>query len=175
MCDHVLTYTHRYQGYSPQYGPPTIQRQWPSYDPITSVTDSKMRCNGGTSAPLAATIAAGSSITAVWGQWTHSQGPVTVYMYKCSGAHSSCDGSGSGWFKIDEKGLIAPPLSGTQWGNDIVLKTLKWTSTIPSKLAAGNYLIRHEVLALHQAYSPQFYPECAQISRLMSRGCAGIY
>jgi len=123
-----------------------------------------MRCNGGTSAPLAATVTAGQTVTAVWSQWTHSQGPVTVYLYKCAGAFSSCDGSGAGWFKIDEKGLIAPPLAGTQWGNDIVLRTLKWTTTIPSKLADGNYLIRHELLALHQAYSPQFYPECAQIT-----------
>lgn len=90
---------------------------------------------------------------------------MTVYLYKCAGAFSSCDGSGAGWFKIDEKGLKAPPLSGTAWGNDDVLKTLKWTSTIPAKLANGNYLIRHELLALHQANTPQFYPECAQISK----------
>lgn len=30
-------------------------------------------------------------------------------------------------------------------------------------LAPGNYLIRHELIALHQANAPQFYPECAQI------------
>jgi len=30
-------------------------------------------------------------------------------------------------------------------------------------LAAGNYLIRHELIALHQANAPQFYPECAQL------------
>lgn len=43
------------------------------------------------------------------------------------------------------------------------LQNLKWTSTIPSNLAPGNYLIRHELLALHQANTPQFYPECAQL------------
>jgi hypothetical protein len=31
-------------------------------------------------------------------------------------------------------------------------------------LAPGNYLIRHELIALHQANNPQFYPECAQIT-----------
>lgn len=65
--------------------------------------------------------------------------------------------------QIDEKGMTAPPLSGTAWGNDDVLKKLYWESSIPSSLAAGNYLIRHELLALHQANSPQFYAECAQI------------
>lgn len=59
--------------------------------------------------------------------------------------------------------MTAPPLSGTSWGNDKVLKKLQWTSKIPSTLAAGNYLIRHELLALHQANAPQFYAECAQL------------
>jgi hypothetical protein len=122
-----------------------------------------MTCNGGTSAALSAEIAAGSSITAKWSQWTHAQGPVTVYMFKCAGDFSSCSGSGNGWFKIDEEGLIAPPLTGEQWGTGVVLRTLQWTSTIPSCLTPGNYLIRHEVLALHQANTPQFYPECAQL------------
>lgn len=42
-------------------------------------------------------------------------------------------------------------------------QTLKWSSKIPSNLAPGNYLIRHELLALHQQNTPQFYPECAQL------------
>lgn len=152
-----------YQGFSPQYGPPTIQRQWSTYDPVLSVSDSMIRCNGGTSAPLSAPIKAGGTIKAIWPQWTHAQGPVMVWMYKCSGDFSSCDGSGSGWFKIDQMGMTAPPLYGTSWGTAKVMADLAWTSTIPAKLANGNYLIRHELLALHQSYTPQFYPECAQI------------
>ncbi|CZS93622.1 related to cel1 protein precursor [Rhynchosporium agropyri] len=153
-----------YQGYSPSSSPKSIQRQWTDgYNPITSVTSEKMLCNGGTSAALAADIVAGETITAKWSQWTHSQGPVMVWMYKCAGEHSSCDGKSKGWFKIDQLGMTAAPLSGTAWGNDIVLKKLAWTSTIPKSLAPGNYLIRHELLALHQANSPQFYPECAQL------------
>lgn len=42
-------------------------------------------------------------------------------------------------------------------------QTLKWSSKIPTNLAPGNYLIRHELLALHQQNTPQFYPECAQL------------
>ena len=38
-----------------------------------------------------------------------------------------------------------------------------WTSTIPRSTPNGNYLIRHDTIALHQANQPQFYPECAQI------------
>ncbi len=60
-------------------------------------------------------------------------------------------------------GMTAPPLYGTSWGTAKLYKDLQWTSTIPASLPAGNYLIRHELLALHQANTPQFYPECAQI------------
>lgn len=152
-----------YQGYSPATSPPTIEWQWPSYNPILTVTDPMMRCNGGTSAALSAPVAAGQTVTAIWAQWTHQQGPVMVWMYKCAGEFSACDGSGAGWFKIDEMGMTAPPLTGTSWGTAVVFATLKWTSTIPATLAPGNYLIRHELLALHQADTPQFYPECAQL------------
>jgi len=152
-----------YQGFSPANSPSVIQRQWPDYNPTMTVSDSKIRCNGGTSAALSASVAAGQTVTAIWAQWTHQQGPVMVWMYKCAGAFSSCDGSGQGWFKIDQMGMTAPPLTGTSWGTAVVYKDLKWTSTIPASLTAGNYLIRHELLALHQANTPQFYAECAQI------------
>lgn len=57
-------------------------------------------CNGGTSADLSAKVAAGGKIKAIWSQWTHEQGPVMVWMYKCSGDFKSCDGSGKKWFKV---------------------------------------------------------------------------
>lgn len=61
-------------------------------------------------------------------------------------------------------GMTAPPLTGTSWGTAVVEKDLAWTSTIPTALKSGLYLIRHELLALHQADTPQFYAECAQLS-----------
>lgn len=39
------------------------------------------------------------------------------------------------------------------------MNTLSWTATVPPSLKAGAYLIRFELLALHQANTPQFYPE----------------
>jgi hypothetical protein len=152
-----------YQGFSPANGPPTIERQWSDYNPVLSVSDAKMRCNGGTSAPLSAPVKAGGKVRALWSQWTHAQGPVMVWLFKCAGDFASCDGSGAGWFKIDQMGMTAPPLTGTSWGTAVVMKQLYWESTIPTAIANGNYLIRHELLALHQSNTPQFYPECAQI------------
>ncbi|KAH7083619.1 cel1 protein precursor [Paraphoma chrysanthemicola] len=152
-----------YTGFSPASSPKTIQRQWPDYNPTMTITDRKVMCNGGTSADLVAPVAAGGKIRAIWSQWTHEQGPVMVWLYKCAGDHKSCDGSGKKWFKIDQEGMTAPPLSGRNWGTAKVLKNLYWESTVPRSLAPGNYLVRHELLALHQAKTPQFYAECAQI------------
>jgi hypothetical protein len=121
-----------FTGFSPQYSPKTIEWQWPDYNPTLSITDSKVRCNGGHSADLSAPVAAGSTVTAFWSQWTHAQGPVMVWMYKCASSFASCDGSGKGWFKIDQMGLTAPPLNSNNWGTAKVMKDLKWTSTIPA-------------------------------------------
>ncbi|KAK4233244.1 glycoside hydrolase [Achaetomium macrosporum] len=161
-----------YQGFSPANSPSVIQWQWPDYNPVTSCSASKLRCNGGTSAKLSATAAPGDEVTAIWQQWTHSQGPIIVWMYKCPGAFSSCDGSGQGWFKIDEAGfhgdgtkVFLDTESPSGWDiAKLVGGNKRWTSKIPQGLAPGNYLIRHELIALHQANAPQFYPECAQIT-----------
>lgn len=92
-------------------------------------------------------------------------------MYKCEGEFSSCTGAGANWFKIDEAGFEGDGTSvfldsetPSGWGiAELVGGNKAWTSTIPD-LAPGNYLIRHELIALHQANAPQFYPECAQIT-----------
>jgi hypothetical protein len=154
-----------YEGFAPATSPKTIQFQWPDYNPTMTVGDAKMRCNGGTSADLSAPVKAGENVTAVWKQWTHEQGPVMVWLFKCPGAFGSgCKGDGKGWFKIDQMGLTSGNnLNSRNWGTALVLKNLKWSSMIPKNLAPGNYLIRHELLALHQANTPQFYAECAQI------------
>jgi hypothetical protein len=160
-----------YQGFSPGNSPNVIQWQWPDYNPTLSATDSKIRCNGGRSASLSATAKPGDTITATWQQWTHSQGPVLVWLYKCSGAFSACDGSGAGWFKIDEGGFHGDGKTvfldtevNSGWDiAKLVGGNKSWSSTIPAGLAPGNYLVRHELIALHQARSPQWYAECAQI------------
>ena len=125
------------QGFSPQPGAQIIQRQWPDYNPIMTVTDPKMTCNGGTDAPLSAEINAGENITAVWKQWTHAQGPVMVWMYPCPSGFKSCDGKGKKWFKIDEMGLFGSNPNSEDWGTAIVLKTLQWSSKIPASLKPG--------------------------------------
>jgi hypothetical protein len=118
------------------------------------------------------TIAAGGKLKTHWKQWTHRPTSLLVYMAKCPGTCDSWDGAGKVWcmftsppwapwanktatVKVFEQGLI----SGTQnkgiWAGDTILDTLEATITIPATLASGDYLIRHELLAVHQANNPQ--------------------
>jgi hypothetical protein len=57
--------------------------------------------------------------------------------------------------KIDQEGLVSGTQNSGKWAGDEILDTLLWTSTIPASLAPGNYLIRHELIAVHQANNPQ--------------------
>ncbi|KAF3938732.1 Endoglucanase-4 [Dactylella cylindrospora] len=161
-----------YKGWEPYNSPSgqqSIERQYSSFNPlmIPDLSSINIVCNnagvGGTG--LTATIAAGSQITAYWSQWTHAEGCIMVYMAKCpSGGCNSWTGTGTVWFKIDQVGLISGTMGAGKWGSGLVMDTLKWTVTIPASLPSGEYLIRHELLALHQANNPQFYPECAQLT-----------
>ncbi|KAK0632965.1 glycoside hydrolase family 61 protein [Immersiella caudata] len=156
----------RYQGYDPFTAgpkPDTIQFPWESYNPIFDVTDPKMRCNGGSFAKLSAPVKAGDTITAVWKQYTHQQGPVMVWLFKCPGDFANCGGEGKGWFKIDQMGMWGAVMNSKSWGTAIVNEKLEWSSVVPKNLAPGKYLVRHELLSLHQKAKAQFYPECAQI------------
>jgi hypothetical protein len=57
--------------------------------------------------------------------------------------------------KIDQEGLVSGTQNAGKWAGDSIMDTLTWTSTIPASLAPGNYLIRHELIAVHQANNPQ--------------------
>lgn len=117
---------------------------------------------------------AGNRITFEFHYWADSsqpgaidishKGPCAVYMKKVGSAIKD-PATGDGWFNI--------------FRDDYDQNTQKWcteklitnnghlTVTIPHDLAPGAYLVRPELLALHQADKnppdPQFYVGCAQI------------
>ncbi|KAH7072414.1 glycosyl hydrolase family 61-domain-containing protein, partial [Paraphoma chrysanthemicola] len=164
--DYYLVGDTTYQGWQPYMSPAgqkSVQRQYSSYNPlmIPDLTTVNIRCNnvGALGTGVTGTIAAGQKLTAHW-----KQSAVMVYMAKCPGSCDSWDGSGKVWFKIDEEGLVSGTEYAGIWAGDAILDTLIWNTTIPASLVPGNYLIRHEILALHQANNPQFYPECAQFT-----------
>lgn len=160
-----------YEGWAPYNSPTgqtTIQRPWSTYNPITDATDPTIACNDDGSSgalQLTANAKAGDKITAYWNQvWPHAIGPMLTYLAQCPG--STCtgvDASTLKWFKIDEAGLISGSAADGTWGDGLMIdNNSSWTTTIPSSIPNGDYLIRFETIALH-SLPAQFYPECAQL------------
>ncbi|KAK6356920.1 hypothetical protein TWF718_001258 [Orbilia javanica] len=132
---------------------------------IDDVTSADIACNkGAKAAKLVAPAPAGSEITFFWTEWPEShKGPVITYLADCGGDCTTAVGSELNWFKIDEAGLLP---DGT-WAADAVIKNgNSYTLTLPKKIKNGQYLLRHEIIALHAAHEEkgaQFYPSCTNI------------
>ncbi|THH08042.1 hypothetical protein EW145_g2971 [Phellinidium pouzarii] len=144
-----------WQPYNSPTGQTTLQRPWSSYNPITDATSSTLACNDdGTSGALqlTETVSAGTPITAYWNQvWPHPYGPMLTYLAQCPG--STCTGVNANsleWFKIDEAGLLSGTIYDGSWGaGQMIAQNSSWTTTIPTTVPSGNYLIRFETIALH--------------------------
>ena len=89
-------------------------------------------------------------------------------MTSCGSSCTTFNASEGKWFKIAERGLLTGTVREGMWaqrefstwdgdGTDL------WTEMIPRGLKRGEYLIRHEIVALHIANRPQFYPQCAHL------------
>ncbi|KAF8650916.1 hypothetical protein AX16_005041 [Volvariella volvacea WC 439] len=137
---------------------------------ISDVTSTDITCSIGNRSlppgPISATVAAGGTVTVVWNTWPIGHyGPILNYMAKCVGDCSSWKGdTGSPWFKISQE-----TWSNGEWPSDKLAKTPGFTYDvkIPRNIAPGQYLLRHENLALHaasSAYGAQFYPVCIQLN-----------
>ncbi|KAF9531121.1 endoglucanase-4 [Crepidotus variabilis] len=116
--------------------------------------------------PITATVAAGGTVTAQWNTWpTGHYGPVLNYMAKCpsSGCSSWKADTGSPWFKIQQS-----VYTNGEWASDTLAKGgFKYDVHIPKNIAPGDYILRHENLALHGASNiggAQFYPVCIQLT-----------
>ncbi|KAI9051673.1 hypothetical protein LZ554_004715 [Drepanopeziza brunnea f. sp. 'monogermtubi'] len=92
------------------------------------------------------------------------KGPCSVYMKRVDSAITNT-GVGDGWFKVAFTGYDA---ATSKWCTETLReKSGIITFPIPNDLAGGYYLVRPELLSLHQADksppNPQFYVGCAQI------------
>ena len=92
------------------------------------------------------------------------------YLANCNGPCSSVDKSALEFNKIDAVGLLGEstgPGAAGFWGSDkLRTNNNTWTVTIPSSIAAGNYVLRHEIIALHSARTidgAQNYPHCINL------------
>jgi cellulase len=88
------------------------------------------------------------------------------YLAKCAG--DDCTSASAGdlsFFKIDQKGLN--DAASQSWASDdLIADGNAWTVTVPKDIAPGQYVLRHEIIALHSAQDAngaQNYPQCINI------------
>ncbi|KAK0652349.1 glycosyl hydrolase family 61-domain-containing protein [Cercophora newfieldiana] len=111
-----------------------------------------------------ATVAAGDKINLVWTpEWPSSHvGPVIDYLAECNGDCETVDKTSLRFFKIGGAGY-----SDGQWASEVLTNNgNSWLVQIPSNLKPGNYVLRHEIIALHGGPNPngaQSYPQCLNI------------
>lgn len=112
-----------------------------------------------------ATVAAGGSLEFQWTDWGHI-GVVLTYAAACPAecTDPALDKTVLEWVKVDEGGF---DVASQTWATaDLEANNMSWTMTVPSDLATGNYVFRHEIIALHGASSlngAQNYPQCLNI------------
>lgn len=110
-----------------------------------------------------AKVAAGGKFDVHWDTWPESHvGPVITYVAPYTGDIGSVDKASLEWVKIQEDGYE----NGSWAAVDLIKNNFTGTVNVPSSLAAGKYVFRHEIIALHAAGSvdgAQNYPFCLNI------------
>ncbi|KAJ5940814.1 hypothetical protein N7516_000982 [Penicillium verrucosum] len=117
---------------------------------------------------ISAEVKAGGKVELQWTEWPESHhGPVITYMANCNGDCSKADKATLKFFKIAEAGLIDGSNVPGKWATDeLIANNNSATVTIPSAIAAGNYVLRHEIIGLHSAgetNGAQNYPQCLNL------------
>lgn len=115
---------------------------------------------------IAASIPAGGVIDFLWSAWPDSHvGPVFTYAAKCAGDDcTTVDKTTLSWVKIDEAAIDFD--TQTWAATDLLNNNNTWSTTVPASLAPGQYVFRHEIIAMHGAGSAngaQNYPQCFNI------------
>lgn len=144
--------------------------------PVLDINSDNMSCGQGAAkvtAPLSADAKPGSQIDFDWASgepsvpWPHNVGPMMTYIAQCSGDCADFNSLDAKWIKIDEAGREGNQPEG-DWIQATTLHVSKpYSMKLPNDLPAGNYLMRHEVIALHNAQSEglaEFYPSCVQLT-----------
>ncbi|KZL80189.1 glycosyl hydrolase family 61 [Colletotrichum incanum] len=134
-------------------------------EPVNFGTNDIICHKNGSPAGGHATVPAGAKIQLIWNTWPEShKGPVIDYLAKCSGDCETVDKTSLNFFKIGAGGLLDMSLQNGKWADDVLIaNSFTWTVQIPPTLAPGNYVLRHEIIALHSGGNPngaQAYPQC---------------
>ncbi|CAD0112457.1 unnamed protein product [Aureobasidium uvarum] len=136
---------------------------------VSDYSSPDMICHAGSgNAKLSAPVNGGDTVTFNWDTWpTSHKGPVITYLAKCDGDCADADKTSLKWFKIDAVGLISGDSKSGTWASDkLISDQFKWDVKIPDSIASGNYVARHEIIALHSANNvggAQNYPQCINL------------
>lgn len=109
-------------------------------------------------------VKAGDSIDMRWFEWpdTHT-GVVAGAMANCNGPCEQADKNSLRFFAVEQSGLLGPG----RWATDLFMeKKMTWRITIPKGIKDGNYVFRHEIIALPGAHTfngAQNYPYCVNL------------
>ncbi|KAI0477892.1 putative endo-1,4-beta-glucanase [Xylariaceae sp. FL0804] len=132
---------------------------------------------GGKNAHAHARVHAGDTVHIQWDGWPEShKGPVLDYLAPCGSGRGGCEAADRlalSFFKVAQQGLVAPATAddGTDglgtWATDrLIANNNSWAVRVPPRLAPGPYVLRTEIIALHNASSPdgaQNYPQCLNL------------
>lgn len=121
---------------------------------------------------MSAPVKPGGKVDIQWITFPDSHmGPIITYMAKCAGDCATVDKTTLKFFKIDALGRLsaASNHTGGIWANNLMIANNRtYSVTIPKNLAAGNYVIRHEIIGLQVATryngnGAQSYPMCINV------------
>ncbi|KAK3939188.1 glycoside hydrolase [Diplogelasinospora grovesii] len=133
---------------------------------VTDINSVDLRCFQMKPGTGFATVAAGSTLGFVADQGVTHPGPVQFYMARVPDDKdiNTWDGAGNVWFKVASIDAVSTAGQKALSWPTYMKKTVSFT--IPKDVPSGNYLVRVESIALHQAQAPggaQFYLACAQV------------
>ena len=166
-----------YQGYNPNFQymqtPPSVAG-WSDPEnqgngPVSDYTSPDIICHlGATPGQAYATVAAGGKVELQWTAWPESHhGPMISYLANCNGECTNVDKTTLLFNKIEAAGLIDGSVAPGEWASDeMIANNNTWVTTIPSTIAPGKYVLRHETIALHSAGEvggAQPYPQCINL------------
>ncbi|MCJ1373275.1 hypothetical protein MMC20_004503 [Loxospora ochrophaea] len=168
-----------FEGYSPSFqfeSPPPVVVGWSIPEDLSNgfispenYTNPDIICHlAATPAQTQAPVVAGSKVSLEWTPWPSSHhGPVIDYLANCNGPCENVDKTKLQFVKIDGVGLINDATVPGIWASDqLIANNNSWTVTIPASIAPGNYVLRHEIIALHSAETvggAQNYPQCVNL------------
>jgi hypothetical protein len=131
---------------------------------------------GAVPGPSHATVAAGGKVSIYWTTWPAAKGhrdghhgAVIDYLAPCNGPCEKANKNDLKFFKIHAEGMYEDangqaPWDPGYWAADKLGENNKtWEVTIPSGIAPGNYVLRHEPINLQSAgkiNGAQHYPQC---------------